>query len=462
MKLKMTATALVAGSLLGVAAYSATSQPSQVQAKASYRVQITKNAYVYTSKGKKTKTVYKKHKVLTAYRIRKIRGKYYYDLGHGKYVRTSYAKKYYYRTYKQSKKITRTIKLYQPKGKKYVYQNAYVKRTVKQNTRTGRKTYGKWGTSSWGVYTAPAVKGYSASPKSVASETVYSWTKNKTVKIKYKKNAKKRTSKPTTPAKQNNSSANQSSSSSMQSNTSKQTSTNNSTSTSSNNSESSSSPAKNNASSSTSNNDTSNTETPKFNPWNAKKEEQAIQGCVQVINDFRKQAGKQPLTLDPQFQSILTKRAESKAKDYWNTLDCDHSGWMELDKQMETIDPTIVSSTEDEELSAFYVDAYTSDQEQINTVINTLRKGYQVEKEDYEAMVVNHTRTKIQNQFGTFGHYTSIILDKPETGVNMDTPQAEFCDLPHTHVSIGIAPYSATPTVGNYAMSIVIEAVQKK
>ncbi|WP_154486405.1 SLAP domain-containing protein [Lactobacillus equicursoris] len=36
-----------------MAGYSA-AVPAQVQAKASYKVQITKNAYVYTSKGKKT------------------------------------------------------------------------------------------------------------------------------------------------------------------------------------------------------------------------------------------------------------------------------------------------------------------------------------------------------------------------------------------------------------------------
>ena len=163
--------------------------PTQVQAKASYKVQITKNASVYTSKGKKTKTVYKKDKVLTAYKVRKIKGKYYYDLGKGKYVRTSYAMKYYYRTTTQSKKLVRTIKLYQPKGTKVVKQNAYVKRTVKQNLKTKKKTYGKWGSASWKAYKAPAVSGYTASPKQVAKETVYSWSKNKTINVKYKKKA---------------------------------------------------------------------------------------------------------------------------------------------------------------------------------------------------------------------------------------------------------------------------------
>lgn len=46
------AAAVLAGTFIGVAGYSA-AVPAQVQ-KASYKVQITKNAYVYTSKGKKT------------------------------------------------------------------------------------------------------------------------------------------------------------------------------------------------------------------------------------------------------------------------------------------------------------------------------------------------------------------------------------------------------------------------
>ena len=195
MKLNKAAAAALAGTLIGVTSYSAV-VPTQVQAKASYKVQITKNASVYTSKGKKTKTVYKKDKVLTAYKVRKIKGKYYYDLGKGKYVRTSYAMKYYYRTTTQSKKLVRTIKLYQPKGTKVVKQNAYVKRTVKQNLKTKKKTYGKWGSASWKAYKAPAVSGYTASPKQVAKETVYSWSKNKTVKVKYKKASKKSSKKP--------------------------------------------------------------------------------------------------------------------------------------------------------------------------------------------------------------------------------------------------------------------------
>ena len=46
------AAAVLAGTFIGVAGCSA-AVPAQVQ-KASYKVQITKNAYVYTSKGKNT------------------------------------------------------------------------------------------------------------------------------------------------------------------------------------------------------------------------------------------------------------------------------------------------------------------------------------------------------------------------------------------------------------------------
>lgn len=430
MRFKKTATTLIAGSLLGVAAYSVTTQPSQVQAKASYRVQITKNAYVYTSKGKKTTTVYKKNKVATAYRIRKIHGKYYYDLGHGKYVRTSYAKKYYYRTYKQSKKITRTIKLYQPKGKKYVYQNAYIKRTVKQNTRTGRKTYGKWGTAAWQTYTVPTVEDYTASPKSVASETVYFWTKNKTVKVKYKKNAKKQTPKSTTPAKQNTSSSQQSSST----NDNSQQSGNNS---SSQNTSTTQPSNNNNANSSNSASDKPASEAQKCNLWSAKKEEQAEQGILQVINDLRKEAGLAPVTLNTQFRDMLIKRGEERAKAGRTQGEYSHNGSTALENSIsnQTGLFTLEGCLDWEEV-------YTnqSDEEQVKAVVDKFRKDIEAEKDDYNAIVINHTRTKCTNPAGTFGHYTTII-NKPEDGTNLDTANTGFTDIPFSQVSIATGFY---------------------
>lgn len=101
----------------------------------------------------------------------------------------------------QTKKITRTIKMYQPKGLKKVVQKAYIKRTVKTNKKTKKKTYGKWSTSSWKKYTVIKVSGYTASRTTVGAAKVTRKTKNQTVKITYKaikkKAAKKRTKKNT-------------------------------------------------------------------------------------------------------------------------------------------------------------------------------------------------------------------------------------------------------------------------
>ncbi len=105
----------------------------------------------------------------------------------------------------QTKKITRTIKMYQPKGLKKVVQKAYIKRTVKTNKKTKKKTYGKWSNSSWKKYTVIKVSGYTASRSFVGAAKVTRKTKNQTVKITYKaikhvkkhvkKNVKKRTTK---------------------------------------------------------------------------------------------------------------------------------------------------------------------------------------------------------------------------------------------------------------------------
>lgn len=97
----------------------------------------------------------------------------------------------------QTKKITRTIKMYQPKGLKKVVQKAYIKRTVKTNKKTKKKTYGKWSTSSWKKYKVAKVSGYTASRAVVGAAKVTRKTKNQTVKITYKaiKKAKKNTKK---------------------------------------------------------------------------------------------------------------------------------------------------------------------------------------------------------------------------------------------------------------------------
>lgn len=133
--MKITSSLMLVPALLG-AGMLAQANANHVQAKGSYKVQVTKKAYSYTAKGKKTKTVYQKNKVATAYRIKKIKGKYYYDLGHGKYIRTSSAKKYWLKKSTQTKKIVRTIKLYQPNSVETQTQTAYVKRSVTKNMAT--------------------------------------------------------------------------------------------------------------------------------------------------------------------------------------------------------------------------------------------------------------------------------------------------------------------------------------
>lgn len=86
----------------------------------------------------------------------------------------------------QTKKVTRTIKMYQPKGLKKVVQKAYIKRKVKTNKKTHKKTYGKWSTSSWKKYKVAKVSGYTASRTVVGAAKVTRKTKNRTVKITYK------------------------------------------------------------------------------------------------------------------------------------------------------------------------------------------------------------------------------------------------------------------------------------
>ena len=186
--------------LLGAGTAAVANTSAVTEAATKYSIKTVKKAYIYTSKGKKTKKFYKKNTSLKAYGTKWIKGKKYYKLGHGRYIRTVNAKKpakYSYST--QTKKITRTIKMYQPKGVKKVIQKAYIKRTVKTNLKSHKKTYGKWSTSSWKKYKVATVKGYKASRSSVGAAKVTYKRKNQTIKITYKlvkKTAPKKTSKP--------------------------------------------------------------------------------------------------------------------------------------------------------------------------------------------------------------------------------------------------------------------------
>lgn len=76
----------------------------------------------------------------------------------------------------KTKKVTRTIKMYTPRGTKKKVQKAYLK-----------KVHGKWATSHWSKYTAPKYKGFKASKRVVKASKVTSKTKNQTVVIRYKR-----------------------------------------------------------------------------------------------------------------------------------------------------------------------------------------------------------------------------------------------------------------------------------
>lgn len=210
---KKTAEASAFIALLGAGAAVSANTAAVAEAASKYSIKTVKKAYIYTSKGKKTKKFYKKNTSLKTYGTKWIKGKKYYKLGHGRYIRTVNAKKpakYSYST--QTRKITRTIKMYQPKGVKKVIQKAYIKRTVKTNLKSHKKTYGKWSTATWKKYKVAMVKGYKASRSSVKDAKVTSKTKNKAIKITYKlvKKTNKPASKPatkpsTTPSKPANS-----------------------------------------------------------------------------------------------------------------------------------------------------------------------------------------------------------------------------------------------------------------
>lgn len=203
MKLVKIASGVSASVALLGAGGAASMRQAQVQATVKYQIRMSKKAYVYTTKGKKTKKSYKKNAKVTAYGTKWIKGKKYYRLDKGRYIRISNAKKvvprYSYST--QSKKITRTIKMYQPKGVKKVIQNAYIKRSVRIDNKTKKKTYGAWSTSSWKKYKVTKVSGYTASRSSVGAAKVTYKRKNQTIKITYKAfkktNKKKQMSKKT-------------------------------------------------------------------------------------------------------------------------------------------------------------------------------------------------------------------------------------------------------------------------
>lgn len=73
---KIVATGLASVVLLGTA----------VTTVSAAKLQLIRKSYVYNSKGKKTKTVYRKGRKIKVLRTKKIKGKKYYRIGKNKYV----------------------------------------------------------------------------------------------------------------------------------------------------------------------------------------------------------------------------------------------------------------------------------------------------------------------------------------------------------------------------------------
>lgn len=363
-----------------------------------YKAKAVNKAIVYTSKGQKTKKKIKKNQLVKVYGKKTIRKKKFLRIGKGKYVKAVS----FTTSSKQFKKITRTIKLYKPTGLQSVKQNAYVKRIVKTNLGTSKKSYGKWTTSSFKAYKVQAVAGYTANKTVVQSQKVYSWTKNTTVKVTYKKNEV----------------------------TSKAISTSNSTKTSTKKSTAAKASTK---------------KVKVLNPWNEKKEQMAEQGILQVINDFRSQVGLPALTLNTQFRDLLNQRAKEKSQQLNNGVLPTHDG-------AQTIAKIIKEKSSWRPLETLHRSGITmydvSDQEQVDTIVNYFKDGMQAEKEDYDAIYVNHTRTNITNDSGTVGHY-SVMINKAES------TSGKFVDRDIKQVAIGLSPYYSNPEDGAAVAFIV-------
>lgn len=68
-------------------------QPQMANAANSYKITLNHNAAVYNANGKKKAAALKHGKTLTAYGVKKIHGKRYYNLGSGKYIKIANATK---------------------------------------------------------------------------------------------------------------------------------------------------------------------------------------------------------------------------------------------------------------------------------------------------------------------------------------------------------------------------------
>ena len=87
---KKTAEASAFIALLGAGAAVSANTAAVAEAASKYSIKTVKKAYIYTSKGKKTKKFYKKNTALKTYGTKWIKGKKYYILGKGRYIRANF------------------------------------------------------------------------------------------------------------------------------------------------------------------------------------------------------------------------------------------------------------------------------------------------------------------------------------------------------------------------------------
>lgn len=81
-------TKISSGLLIGLGLITIQQSSSPVLATSSPRVQLRQNSYVYSSKGsRKSKVSLKRGKYLKTYGKKSIKGKVYYNIGNGRYVK---------------------------------------------------------------------------------------------------------------------------------------------------------------------------------------------------------------------------------------------------------------------------------------------------------------------------------------------------------------------------------------
>ncbi|QGF40419.1 hypothetical protein LG045_04525 [Limosilactobacillus gastricus] len=89
-------------------------------------------------------------------------------------------------TTQESRKITRTILLWLPKGEvESVVQTAVISRMVMTDEETGEQTYGDWSNADWPAYTVPEVDGYTPTQTNVSESDVNGNTSDQTITISY-------------------------------------------------------------------------------------------------------------------------------------------------------------------------------------------------------------------------------------------------------------------------------------